>query len=173
MLFRILTPLVLVLATAALVVGPAHAQKAPDDSQVDQYVETIPGAGGDETTSPPGGSSEAGSSGDSGGVGLSLGASEGLSELGSDGQAAATLAEAASRSRSNAQRADGSASSGGQASEPAVTGDSSGLAAIFDQMTGGASGEAGGMGLLLPLMMLLLAGAGIAYLLRRAAGSAE
>ena len=117
----------------------------PGNSEVDQYTETVPGACGNQSPGGGGGSTD-GSGGSDDGSAVPQSTVDQLSSEGAAGEAAAGLAVA------NAPRAN--QGGGGSASESNGSDD-------------------GGMGLLLPLILAGVAGAGIAYVfLRRRAGHA-
>jgi len=129
----------LALAAFALPVSAASGQ-APDDSAIDQYVESVPGAGGDqpvdeETGAPAGnsgGGAGGGGSGGSGGDGsggsggeetaISPGVEDDLENAGEAGSAAAGLAEDTAPSGTPAGGGDVGANQtggGGGANQPA------------------------------------------------------
>jgi hypothetical protein len=124
----------------------------PGVSELDQYSETILGAGGEHTIQPPGDGSESI---------LSPSTEEKLQRLGPAGQATARLAnETAPSEKAPSENARGGAGD--------VEG--SGVDALIDAATG--SGD-GGLGIWLPVILAAVAALGIGYaLLRRRAHQA-
>ena len=151
------------LAAFALIAGaPAataqcpQAPVSPGNSEVDQYQETIPGACGDQK---PGGdesgSGSGGGSGDGGGSVTPDTASD-LDSLGSDGAAVAGLAAAtgpgvAAADGGKGDGGDGSFSAGTVAAGSSSSGDGSAIEALTRGL-GGDSG--GGIGILLPVLLI-------------------
>jgi hypothetical protein len=142
---------------------PASAALAatapPGNSEVNQYAETLPGGGGENTVNPPG----------SGGGGNGSGQGQGgapvippqtqrqLEQLGPDGRAAAALAEAnAPQAPAGSQAQD--AGGGGAGKGDSVAG------AVSGALTGS---DHGGMGAFLPIALFGVAGLGIGYALAR------
>jgi hypothetical protein len=120
---------------------------------VDEYVEDLPGPGGGDPTK--GGDD----SGDPGGGPLAPAEVASLEELGSDGAAAAALAQGAGpRDVNHADNAGGS--------KPAPSGDDnrSGPAEVLGTLTGNADS---GMGLAFPIVLGATLVAAVAYLLVR------
>lgn len=156
------------IAVSLAAAGPAAAQPLvpPEGSGVNQYTETLLGAEGGESTAkigdrPPATPAKV------------LGKAEAahLAALGPTGRAAAQLAATtASAPAAEKPRASGAES---PAAEKASTGHriggdpkgSSGLAQILGQVTG--TSDSGGMGLLLPLLMIAVAVAAVAFVLAR------
>jgi hypothetical protein len=140
---RIIVPLVGALAlTLPAGAGATQARVPPGLSGANQYTESLPGGGGNETT---GGVREAESRGGAAAPAKVLGHRNAarLEALGPEGQAAARLAAAG-------------AASGGKGASDAHGGgsaESSPAGQILGQVTGSSSGS-GGMGLLLPLLIL-------------------
>ncbi len=172
--------------TAATATARAPTVAPPGNSGVDQYVESIPTAGGKRPTNTihPGGggpgasgSSGGGPGGPSGGFGSGSGSlarstQQALARQGSDGLRTGALA------RSAAPGALGGANRGAAGTvatthaSRAVLGvkaagiSSSPLTSIFNALTG--SGSSGGLGPLLPAILILSAlGAGVLALGRR------
>jgi hypothetical protein len=160
------------LALAAILPAASPAALVPPgNSAVNQYTETYPAAGG-----------QAESDGDGGGGSRSPAAALGsrnarrLQAQGADGRAAASLAAATAPARvgasgegaagGGAAAPGGSAATGGpgsaKAGEPSG---SSGLAEVLGQATG--SSDSGGIGLLLPIVILATLVWSLAYLARR------
>jgi hypothetical protein len=161
---------VAVIAMLACPAGAA-AQGAlpPGDSGVDEYVEGVPGPKG----SVPSGS--VGKGKDRGDKALPPGVVRQLEALGEDGRAAAELAEATAPSRADragARKArDGEA--GGSSGSAGGGNDSGGsaIAEVVGKMVGG--GE-GGMGLALPLILLVTVLSAIAVVVaRRSRGAGQ
>jgi hypothetical protein len=142
-----------VLALALVLVLPSSAAAVPRNtppglSELDQYSETVLGAGGEHTIKPPGNGSESI---------LSPSTEEALQDLGPAGQATVRLAN---------ETAPGL--KGGKVTGDATGGSATG--AVVDAL--GGEGD-GGLGIFLPLILLAVAAAGIGYaLLRRRAGHA-
>jgi hypothetical protein len=143
--------LILSLASSA---GAAQVAP-PGNSGVNQYSETLPGAGGDQPSSDSGGGGAEGNQGSS----LSPKAQRALQEHGPTGAAVAGLASqtAPQVANSGAQnRSHDSRESGGGGSA---------LGAGVDQLSGS---ETSGMGVALPIIILLsLIGAIAVFVLRR------
>jgi hypothetical protein len=130
------------------------APTPPDNSAVDQYTENVPGAGGNEQSSPNGDDSDGGGAA---GTGAPLPPSTGaaLSDLGRDGAAAAALAERFTPS-------DGKKTDGGSdgAAGTEISGES-GFGAALGQVLGGGDSEEGlGTGLLVILLAAVFAALG-------------
>ena len=148
-----------ILAPSAL----AQQQSPPDNSAIDEYTESVPGATGNKPSSSLGdGSGEAGSGGGS----LSPSTIAQLEALGADGAAAAALADAGSPGKGGGS---GSVRDRGPGSEPGAAqgGSVSGIESVVSQVLG--DDDSGGMGILLPLILLgsLVAVGAVAALTRR------
>jgi hypothetical protein len=132
-----LVALTMALASPALAQSP-NTNAPPGNSAIDEYLETVPGAGGDSHPGPP--------EGDGGGA--TDAARQKLSRMGSDGRALARLVAAtAPAGTDRAHRADaagGSATAGTHAGSPV----GAALAAAVGRDDGG------GLGLLLPAILL-------------------
>jgi hypothetical protein len=148
---------------------PASAALAatapPGNSEVNQYAETLPGGGGENTVNPPG----SGPGGGGGGNGSAQGqggapvippkTQRQLDRLGPDGRAAAALAEAnAPQAPAGSQAQGGGAGGAGAGKGDSVVGAVSGALTGSDQ---------GGMGAFLPIALFGVAGLGIGYALAR------
>jgi hypothetical protein len=194
-------------AAIALAAAPAQAQNCnpsttvpPGNSEIDQYVESIPGACGNEKPSNGGGSSGgSGGSGASGGSGGSSGSGGGavpaataaeLASLGEDGLAAAALAEATSPSESGGGEDGSSGVSGASGSDGGAAGAkgsnaqtsvdpesleaaASGGGSVLGALADtltGGSGEGGGAVLPVTLLAVLVGGLGFYFLRRRDLG---
>ena len=157
----------------------------PGNSAVNQYVESVPTAGGGRPT----GTIHAGGSAGSGGSGpVAPSTQHALAQQGADGLAAAALARAtapaAGASPSNRASSTGSGGTSGAGthsipraggaglhpSTGSAGGGSSGVAAVLKTLTG--SSSHGGLGLLLPLILIVTAiGSGVFALRRRRAAT--
>jgi hypothetical protein len=145
------------LAAAALGASPAAAQQCGNqsgNSEVDQYSEFVPGACGDKPSGSGGGS-------ESNAIPQSV--VDELGSLGPDGAAAAALAQANAPRGSGAGDSGRASAGGGSDSSDG----SSGAGAIVDAL----GGDGDGLGFLLPLILALVAAAGIAYVVGRRRGS--
>lgn len=164
-LFRAaLVPLVLSLVLAVSG-GTAGAACPPDtvpsgNSEVDQYVETIPGSCGDRSGSGEGtDKTNTDASGADGSIPAST--ADELASLGADGAAAASLADATStggspRSGRSASSSVGASDSRGDDAAPAAMSgsDGSAVAAITKSLSGDGDG---GIGPMLPVAMVAVA----------------
>jgi hypothetical protein len=163
----------LLVALAGLIAFPPHALALPEgNSGVDQYLENVPGAGGDR---PSDGGGKGSGGGGSGGSSLPPGARSALDARGPIGAAVADLAEATAPSRNGGDGAAGGARSGqGQDDGVALTAESdegSGLGNVLDTIFGGLGG---GMGIVLPLILAAgLAAAVLVFLARRRRGGEQ
>jgi len=140
-----------VLAMSA--VGPALAAaaitNAPGATEGDQYFEEVPNGGGSSGVNHGGGGAGGGGGGGAGGAtstGQPVAATKALDQLGSDGKAAAALA--------NANRPPEQGKAGGSKAAPAT-------------QTGSPTDGEGGMGFWFPLLIAGTAVVAIAYGLRR------
>jgi hypothetical protein len=143
--------LILLCAAAAVLTAPGSAvalKAPPGNSEVDQYAETLPGPGGNQTINPSGGGG--------GGSTLPPATERQLDRLGPDGRAAAQLA------RSTAPDRGRIASHG--SSDPGGTHSSSAFGAVSDAISGS---DGGGLGVLLPLILVGVGATGIGYALAR------
>jgi hypothetical protein len=160
-------PLIAAVVVGALLIVPAMASASrtvapPGNSSVSQYVETVPTAKGNRPTSTiapggggGGGSSSGGSaSSGSGGSSVSAKTAKALSKAGKAGQRALALA------RATAPGAVAPAAKGN-------SGGSSALSTLVRAATG--SSSSGGMGSLLPAILIVVAlcGAALAFRNRR------
>jgi hypothetical protein len=155
-----------VLLLAALTPGIAAAVVPPGHAVGNQYVETVPGASGEEATAPPvhhqtsGGGSNGGSGGSSEGGGASpteaLGAktAKRFEKAGNAGKAAANLAAATDPSTANAKGSGSGANSAASGESP--------LKQVVGHLTG--TSDDSGMGLLLPTLILASAVAAVGFL---------
>lgn len=189
---RATTAVVCVLASAAVVLLgaslPASAAAEcsdkplpPENSQIDQYLPSVPDdCGNSEVSRDPdngGGGDGGGGGGDGGSSQLAPETAQQLEELGPAGQAAAELAVAnapepagdGASSGNGADPADAEGASGGPGStgaQAAQAGEGSPFAALTSAL-GGGPGDDGGMGFVLPLLLALTAGIGIGYIVWR------
>jgi hypothetical protein len=160
----LILPACLALVAACPALAGAQTEAPPGVSEVDQYTETLPGPGGNETLDRPDGGAAGGGDPDGGGPEQPILAPETVQELerlGPEGRATAELAA------TTAPRGD-------RGSNPALaagghdSGSPSGVGALVDALSG-SDGE--GMGILLPLILLAVAAAGIGFaVLRSRAG---
>jgi hypothetical protein len=126
------------------------------NSEIDQYLESVPGACGDQR--PEGGEPETDRAGS-----VPPSAAAALEALGPDGSAAAALAEATSAPDRDADPGD--------RAESAASDSPSGAAAVGQALSG--SADDGGLGWLLPLILGLVAAGGAALVIvRRRRGGA-
>jgi hypothetical protein len=160
---RVSTTIALVALALAV---PAGAQ-AQDNSALDEYLETIPGAGGDNPSS--------GQDGGSGGGGDPLPAetSASLESQGPAGAAAAAVAEATAPERRGG--AGGSGERERRGSEDGGSGGGGGLPAVdevVDNVAGGSDSD--GLGIVFPIVLGAALLAAIAFvLIRRRGGPGE
>jgi hypothetical protein len=189
---------VLVLGTAALLGGPSAAAAAdcggqvpPANSQIDQYVESVPGdCGNDQVSRNP----EKGG-GEGGNDAVSSETAEQLEDLGPSGQAAAELAIAnspgpaggggssdsssgqpavdvgsAQDAGAAADGAGGTQADPGDAGVPATATEDGGTALGALSALADAPDDDGGMGWILPVLLAVTVGIGVGYLVRRRRG---
>lgn len=162
------------LVSAAVIAAPADAfaivLAPPGKSGADQYFETVPTSAGNAAP-PAGGSASPGQS--LAGIGQGGAGARTLARLGADGQAAAGLAAATSptppgHAGANAGNGSGSrrtaSSPSGASSQGSANGSATG--GLVDTLTGS---DSGGIGLVLPLLMLvsLLGAIALGFGLRR------
>ena len=144
-------PLIAGLLLALLAAAPALAQDKtvapPGNSGVDEYLEVVPGAGGDKPAS-------SGGSGSSQTPSAALGSKTAtqLEQLGADGKKAAQLAAAgAPTDRATARKqAKGDVLGSETEQGKSIAGDGDGRVGTIATAL---SGEGGGMGLLFPLLL--------------------
>jgi hypothetical protein len=148
------------IAVFACAAGAAAAQSPlpPEQSGANQYTEALPGAGGNEPTGTVG-------VGRGGPPGKAIGKqnAEKLEQLGPEGQAAAELAAEAAPAAAASSPAKGSPSGGNPEGRTDPDG-ASRSGQILSQLAGS---DSGGMGPLLPLVIVLAAGAAVAFLVLR------
>lgn len=146
----------------------------PGNSAVNQYVESVPTAGGGRPT----GTIHAGGSAGSGGSGpVAPSTQHALAQQGADGLAASALARATApaagarpSNRASSTGSSGASGAGTHSMPRAGGGGSSGVAAVLKTLTG--SSSHGGLGLLLPLILIVTAiGSGVFALRRRRAAT--
>jgi hypothetical protein len=174
--------LCLALAALGVLAGTASAAVLPPgNSAANQYAESLPGAGGNET--PSGGSTQPGEGGKSGaqapsGEGaISPETAAELEKLGPAGKATLDLAAGTApkppkgthSKNSKNHRGDG----GAAGAAPAVSGPngSSGVGEVLGGLSGTSS--SGGLGFLQPLLIALALIVAVAYALRRRRGPGE
>jgi hypothetical protein len=154
---------VVLFALFALLATPATGY-AQDNSAQDEYTENVPAGGGDRPSDNAGG----GGSGEGGGS-LPPGTVQDFQALGADGEAAAALAEATAPGGENGRdRATGTRGGDGA---PA-TGGGSPIGDVVGDVAGG-SGDEGGMGVALPLILGASLLGAIALLVARRRGGSE
>ncbi len=156
-----------VLALAATS-APANAARGceggetapPGNSEVDQYFETVPNGCSDGPVNPPAsgidGSQASGGSPVTKAVSPKTAAQ--LDDLGRDGRAALELARSGAPDRLGSTRFSG---------HVAGSDNGGGVGNLFATMLGAADGSGSGIGWLLPLLLILIALGGGAYLLAR------
>ena len=159
------------LALCMAATGSALAATAPPgNSEVNQYAETLPGGGGQNTVNPPGSGPAGGGGGGGNGGGQSGGApvippqtQRQLNRLGPDGRAAAAIAEANAPQLPPGVRAQGAGGGNAGGGQGAGKGDN-----VVGAVTGALTGsDQGGMGAFLPIALFGIAGLGIGYALAR------
>jgi hypothetical protein len=132
---------------AALLALPAaaHAQEVPPgNSGVDQYLENLPGPGGDKP------SNDVGGGGGGGGGNLPPGVAEDLEAQGPNGAAAAALAEQTVPEQPKGNAGDESAKGPSTGGDVKREDDGSSLGDIFSALAGS---DSGGMGIFLPILL--------------------
>lgn len=163
---RVLIALAVASWLAVLPTAIANAQTSlpPDNSGVDQYTENVPGAGGDEPSSQIGSGGGAGSNGGGGGGGSRLPprVAHEFGHAGSDGAAAASLAEATAPDGADAAGVD--SARGGNRSRASSGG---GVGGIVGTGVGAASTGSYGMGIALPIILAATLVAALGFLLSR------
>lgn len=148
------------LACTLLLAMPAaaaasHQTLPPGNSGADEYVEGVPGAGGDKP------SGNVGQGDDAGGGTLPPAAQEALGAQGTDGEKAAGLAAAtAPDDAKNAGSGTDEGSGGGKGSDPS----GSRVGQVVEALTGSGSD---GMGVVLPLILVTTVVVALALLLSR------
>lgn len=147
-------------AVAAAKPGCGAGPTVPADSEIDQYAQSIPGACGNQENDAGGGSGGGAGggdgSGDAGSSAIPPSTVQRLYDLGANGAGTQALADA------NAPQIRGDR--GGRGSE-GTGGSDSGAGSVLDSLLGGDEGD--GMGLVLPLILLAITAAGIAFVARR------
>jgi hypothetical protein len=136
-LLSALVALVLLAAPAAALAQSAQTNAPPGNSAIDEYLETVPGATGNQRPSAGGGAA-------GGGGGLSDAQRARLDRLGPDGRTLAAAVDATSPARATLKK--------GTATPAAVQGRSP-LGEVLDAATGSSS-DGGGMGFVLPAILL-------------------
>jgi hypothetical protein len=155
---------------------PCHPHHGGGNSEVNQYLETIPGPCGNQPIDGNG-SSDQGTPSSGSGPGSSAGLPSGtltrLESLGSEGAEAAGFAEATNPGGSGPR--PGSSGSGSAGNDTASDGGGSLLSALEDIVTGSsadADGASQGLGTWLPILlgMVLIGGLGVGALRRGRTG---
>lgn len=159
-----LTTLCIALLAAPGAALAARGTVPPGVSGASQYTESLPGAGGEESTkamveSTPADRGEGGGKGGAPAGTLGTEDAEKLEALGPEGKAAAGLA-AAGTGGGNGGTGDGVAGTASGSS-----GGGSGVAQVVGRLSG--SDGSGGMGLLLPLLIAMAVIAAAGYLIGR------
>jgi hypothetical protein len=177
---RVMVGVAALLFLLTVPVAAAIAQEVPPNSEVDQYVPNFPGAEGDNAVGGGGGGGGGdGAGGGAGGGGAGGGggsiAPEALEQLrsaGPAGESAATFfedqGEAGGQAGDAAKGAGpGSAGDEGTSVTAATSESQSWVSALVDALTGDGNE---GMGFALPSLLVLIAGGGVAFALRRRVG---
>lgn len=135
----------------------AQRNAPPGNSQIDQYVETVPDPRGDRQAGP--GAGGGGSGGPS--AGIPAGTVAQLEQLGEEGRAAVEAANAtAPKGASGRPRSGGD----GVAGVAAQRGEGSGLRAVVEALSGT---DGGGSGPLVPLLLAAVTVLGLAFVILR------
>jgi hypothetical protein len=178
---RIGLALAILLATPAWAQARVHPIAPPGNSGVSQYLETVPTAGGSQPTNTvhpraggvvAGGSGGPGSTGGNGGAGavvtIAPSTRRTLAGQGPDGVAAAALAQATAPRGASSHAVAGGAAAASSAPVASTDDGSSPTASVFKALTG-STGSGGGVGALLPIVLLgsVLAAAGLGLTRRR------
>ncbi len=139
------------IALFAVVPGSAAAlpQVPPGNSEVDQYLPTVPGPGGDKPLGGGGGASR--------GSSLPPSTVAKLQAAGPDGAAAVAAAEQSDPSRGAAAAGGGGGSGASGSSGSAGSAHKSVGGAVVDALS---DGNSGGMGIFLPFLLCAVAAAG-------------
>lgn len=151
----------------------ARTTAPPGNSGIDEYVEAVPDADGDRPASGGGGGAGSNSTGGGGsGGGLSPGAREGLESQGADGRATASALaglpggsdQTTANTPSDGRKSDGRSTRSTDAGKQ-LGADSSGspISAILRAATGSDKG----MGIALPLILLVALIAAAGFMIRR------
>jgi hypothetical protein len=153
-------------AVATAKPGCGAGLNVPSGSEIDQYAQSIPGACGNQEQGGPqtagGGSSGGGGGSGSSGAPISASTRELLQDQGAAGAVAESLANAnAPRIRNNG----GGGSAGGQGKGSGSDDGQSQAGAALDSLLGS---DDGGMGIVLPLILLGVAVGGGLFVTRRA-----
>jgi hypothetical protein len=150
-------------AVAAAKPGCGAGPTVPTDSEIDQYAQSIPGACGNQENDAGGGSGGGAGggdgSGDAGSSAIPSSTVQRLYDLGANGAGTQALADA------NAPRIRHDGGDGGRKGSEGTGGSDSGAGSVFDSLLGSDDGV--GMGLVLPLILLAITAAGIAFVARR------
>jgi hypothetical protein len=157
--------LVACLALAATLAAPATAG-AGQGSALDQYIESVPGAEGDNPSRNLPGQNGGGH----GGASLPSSAQESLQQLGQAGQETAALATATSPAGPGDENQNGAGGSSVGTSGNADAGGDDGVLAAVTRLFDPAPG---GVGLLLPLTLVGTLVIAIAFVLRRRMGKSD
>lgn len=171
---RISAAVALVTAGLAMTAPPAIAQ---DNAGIDEYSENVPNAGGDHQ--PSGGDDRGDGVGAGGGddrdqgqgAAIPAGAADEFQAAGSDGQAAAALAQQTAPTDDGGRRgrpATGSDAGTGDAGGPATerSDGNGGVGGVVDRLVGTSSDD-GGMGVVLPIILAATLLGALAFLAAR------
>jgi hypothetical protein len=164
---KILSLTSLTMLALAFTASSAVAQHVPPgNSSVDEYTENVPGAGGDTSSDHHEGGA-GGGVGSSGGGGLSPQVADQLEASGSDGQAAAALAEGSTpESHGDRQhKPNHGDDAGSQGGNPAGPDSGGGIGTAVGHLVGGS--DSGGMGIALPLILIGALAAAVLFLIVR------
>jgi hypothetical protein len=157
----------LVIVAMLAVPGVAVAQ-APGNGGADEYIETLPGAGGNTPSNQGGGGSGGGESGAPTASGpLTPAQVAALEAQDEDGAAAASVAQQSGRDRSGGEDT-GAGGSDGSDTAGSGTADESGIREVVGNV---ASGSDDGMGAALPIILAATLIGAIAFLIVRRSGS--
>jgi hypothetical protein len=150
------TLLTCLIALGITTVAQARDKAPPGLSGVDEYVESIPAADGNDRSGPPSGGRTSA---------LPAAVRRRLAEQGPNGRAVAALADATGPARSRGHAGAGGQASNGSSGPPSQTGNPSFLTALSRAL-----GGSGGMGVALPILLglTLLTGVAIFFARRRA-----
>ena len=146
---------------AGAVAQSAQTNAPPGNSAIDEYLETVPGVGGNQQTKPPSGGGSSGSAGSGGSTSPALTPAQraDLERLGTDGEALADVVD--------------QTSPGTPAQQPRVepVPEGKGRSPLVEAVEVATGSGGGGMGALLPAILLaaLLATIALVVLRRRSA----
>jgi hypothetical protein len=149
------------LAVLALLGGSAAAQsEPPGDSEIDQYAPTLPDSEGDKAIGGGGGNGN-----DDSGLPPSTAAE--LRAAGADGETALEIIDETAGSSGSGRSDENQTADAGSGGGTAGANDSSDESVPGTILEGLSAGDSGGLGLLLPILLGVVAGVGAFVLLRR------